>query len=205
MLVSFRISGTAGSLATNLVAVYSNAMKLHTRPMRAALAEVLRSASEDLLIAAPYIKQVEANWVCDQLVEKRSEQQCRLQVLTDIRSDSILTGFLDVDALQMFHNRHRQTEIISLPRLHAKVYIADTSRALVTSANLTPAGLDQNFEYGISFEDSGLVRKLKSDLEAYARLGNVLSNTELQSLLDVAQKLKREFEQLTRSASRKLL
>jgi len=179
-------------------------VKLHARPLRAALAEVVQSASEELLIAAPYIKRLEANWVCDQLGGKRFEQQCRLRVLTDIRSDSILTGFLDVDALELFHKRHRQTEVVSLPRLHAKVYIADTSRALVTSANLTPAGLDQNFEYGVSFEDSELVRKLKSDLEAYARLGNILSGTELQSLLEVAQKLKKEYEELTKSTSRKL-
>ncbi len=179
-------------------------MKLHTRPLRTALAEVVQSANENLVIAAPYIKQVEAAWVCDQLVGKRFEQQCRLRVLTDIRSDSILTGFLDMEALETFHKHHRHTEVVSLPRLHAKVYIADTSRALVTSANLTPAGMDQNFEYGVSFEDSELVGQLKTDLEAYARLGNILSGTELQSLLEVSQKLKQEYEALTRSASRKL-
>jgi phosphatidylserine/phosphatidylglycerophosphate/cardiolipin synthase-like enzyme len=168
------------------------------------LAEIVRSASEELLIAAPYIKRVEASWVCDQLVGKRFDQQCKLRVLTDIRSESILTGFLDVDALEIFHKRHNQTQLVSLPRLHAKVYIADASRALVTSANLTPAGLDQNFEYGVSFEDSELVHKVKSDLEAYARLGNVLSGGELQSLLKVAEKLKKEFEEVTKSASRKL-
>ncbi len=179
-------------------------MKLHTRPLRVALAEVVLSASEELLIAAPYIKQVEANWVCDQLDGNRSNQRCRLRVLTDIRSDSVLTGFLDVAALEMFHKRRSQTEVVSLPRLHAKVYIADTCRALVTSANLTPAGLDHNFEYGVCLEDPVLVRKVKSDLEAYARLGNVLSNADLQLLLEVAQKLKNEYEQLTKSTSRKL-
>lgn len=179
-------------------------MKLHTRPLRAALAEVVQSASEDLLIAAPYIKQVEANWVCDQLGRNRSDQHVKLRVLTDIRSDSVLTGFLDVDALEMFHKRHTQTEVVSLPRLHAKVYVADTCRALVTSANLTPAGLDQNFEYGVCLEDSALVCKVRSDIESYARLGNVLSNAELQSLLQVAQKLKNEYERLTKRGSRKL-
>jgi phosphatidylserine/phosphatidylglycerophosphate/cardiolipin synthase-like enzyme len=179
-------------------------MKLHTRPLRAALTEVVQSASEELVIAAPYIKQVEANWVCDQLNENRSVRHCRLRVLTDIRSDSILTGFLDLDALELFHKRHAHTQVVSLPRLHAKVYIADTCRALVTSANLTPAGLDHNFEYGVCLEDSALVRKVKSDLEAYAHLGNVLSNMELQSLLGVAQKLKNEYERLTKSTSHKL-
>jgi phosphatidylserine/phosphatidylglycerophosphate/cardiolipin synthase-like enzyme len=75
---------------------------------------------------------------------------------------------------------------------------------LVTSANLTPGGLDHNFEYGICFEEPALVHKIKSDLEAYARLGNVLSSAELESLLVVAQKLKNEYEQLTKSTSRQL-
>jgi phosphatidylserine/phosphatidylglycerophosphate/cardiolipin synthase-like enzyme len=179
-------------------------VKLHTRPLRAALTDVVQSASEELLIAAPYIKHVEANWVCDQLGGNHSNQDCRLRVLTDIRSDSILTGFLDLDALDLFHKRHAYTQLVSLPRLHAKVYIADSCRALVTSANLTSAGLDHNFEYGICLEDSALVRKVKSDLDAYARLGNILSNAELQSLLGVAHKLKNEYEQLTKSTSRKL-
>jgi phosphatidylserine/phosphatidylglycerophosphate/cardiolipin synthase-like enzyme len=179
-------------------------VKLHTRPLRTALAEVVQSASEELLIATPYIKHVEANWVCDQLGANHSDQGCRLRVLTDIRSDSILTGFLDLDALELFHKRHKYTHVVSLPRLHAKVYIADTCRALVTSANLTPAGLDHNFEYGIFLEDSAFIRTIKSDLEAYARLGSVLSSAELQSLLGVAQRLKNEYEQLTKSTSRKL-
>jgi phosphatidylserine/phosphatidylglycerophosphate/cardiolipin synthase-like enzyme len=164
---------------------------------------VIQSANRELLIATPYIKHVEASWVCDQL-GGHLDRNCRLRVLTDIRSDSILTGFLDLEALDLFHKRHTYTQVVSLPRLHAKVYIADACRALITSANLTPAGLDHNFEYGICLEDSTLVCKVKSDLEAYARLGNVLSKTELQLLLEVAQSLKNEYEKLTKSMSRKL-
>lgn len=179
-------------------------MKLFSRPLRAALANVVHVASEELLIAAPYIKEVEANWVCDELGNNPHAQNCALRVLTDIRSDSVLSGSLDLEALNTFCQRRDRTQVISLPRLHAKIYVADSRRALLTSANLTPSGLDHNFEYGVCLEDSVVVDKIRSDLDAYARLGNTLTDDDLRSLLQVAQNLRSEYEQLTRSVNHRL-
>lgn len=179
-------------------------MKLFSRPLRTALAEVVHAASGELLIAAPYMKAVEADWVCDELSNNPRAHNCKLRLLTDIRSDSILSGSLDLEALDTFYHRRSGTQVVSLPRLHAKVYIADTRRALLTSANLTPAGLDFNFEYGICLEDAALVSKIRGDLETYARLGNTLTEAELRSLVEVAQNLKNEYKKLTKSVSRKL-
>lgn len=47
----------------------------------------------------------------------------------------------------------RDTTIFSLPRLHAKVYVVDKERALVTSANATDGGMRRNWECGVSIED----------------------------------------------------
>ena len=52
------------------------------------------------------------------------------------------------------------TSVRSLPKLHAKVYIADAKCALVTSANATAAGLRHNLECGISIEGASLVGRL---------------------------------------------
>jgi len=179
-------------------------MKLFSRPLRAAFAEVVQAASEELLIAVPYIKEVEANWVCNELSNNHHARNCAVRILTDIRSDSILSGSLDLEALSTFSQRRGGAEVTSLPRLHAKVYIADSRRALLTSANLTPSGLDYNFEYGICLEDPVLVSKIRSDLEAYARLGNILNNEDLGSLIQVAQNLRSEYEQLTKSVNHRL-
>jgi phosphatidylserine/phosphatidylglycerophosphate/cardiolipin synthase-like enzyme len=172
--------------------------------MRAALAEVVRSAREELLIAAPFIKECEAKWVCDELAAQASSNGCQLKVLTDIRSESVLGGSLDLEALELFGQRNSRTQVISLPRLHAKVYVADARRALVTSANLTPSGLDFNFEYGVSLDESGVVRQVKGDLEAYARLGSALNKTELDSLLGVANGLKEEYKQAIKATNRRI-
>ena len=179
-------------------------MKLCCRPLRSALADVLHSATDELLIASPYIKEAEAKWVCDELGGNGSRSKCRLRVMTDIRSDSILSGSLDLEALEMFRNRRSASQVVTLPRLHAKVYVADSTRALITSANLTPSGLDYNFEYGVCLDDISQIGQVRHDLEAYARLGSVLSDMELQTLLRVAQQLKAEYEQMAKSTNRKL-
>jgi phosphatidylserine/phosphatidylglycerophosphate/cardiolipin synthase-like enzyme len=172
--------------------------------LRAALAEIVHSAREQLLIATPYIKQSEAEWLCDELDAGLAGSRCRLRVLTDIRSESVLGGSLDLEALDVFGHRPGGAQIVSLPRLHAKVYVADTRRALVTSANLTPAGLDSNFEYGVCFNDLALVQQVRGDLEAYAQLGSALTDSELASLLGVAKTLKDEYDQVTKATSRRL-
>jgi len=172
--------------------------------LRSALAEVLHCATAELLIASPYIKHAEAKWVCDELAAHGGPPPSRFRVMTDIRSDSILSGSLDLEALDLFRNRQAGSQVVTLPRLHAKVYLADTKRALITSANLTPSGLDYNFEYGVCLEDAAEVMEVRQHLEAYSRLGSVLSDPELQSLLAVAQRLKHEYEQVAKSANRKL-
>lgn len=179
-------------------------MILQSRTLRGALAEVVRSARSELLFASPYIKESEARWVCDEMATVSLNDDCRVKVLTDIRSESVLAGSLDLEALELFGQRRACVQIISLPRMHAKVYVADSRRALVTSANLTPSGLDYNFEYGISLDESALVAKVREDLEAYGRLGSIVSVTELHSLLGVALELKTEYSRMEKSASRSL-
>lgn len=58
------------------------------------------------------------------------------------------------------------TEVRSLPRLHAKVFVFDGSRALVTSANATPSGFYRNLECGIELTDPSLVESLEQTVLA---------------------------------------
>lgn len=89
-------------------------------------------------------------------------------------------------------------------RLHAKVYVADRSCALVTSANLMPSGMDFNFEFGVEFHDSEFVGNVMPDLESYSRLGNVLSRQSLADLQSVADELRAEFQKVQKSAASSL-
>ena len=53
----------------------------------------------------------------------------------------------------------RETFFAATARLHAKCIIADQSSALITSANLTSAGINDNIELGVLIEAGPLPRK----------------------------------------------
>ena len=59
----------------------------------------------------------------------------------------------------------REAFFASTARLHAKCVIADRSTALITSANLTSAGINDNIELGILIEAGPLPARLQEHLE----------------------------------------
>ncbi len=71
-------------------------------------------------------------------------------------------------------------------------------------ANLTPSGLDFNFEFGVEFHDSEFVGCVRRDLESYSRLGNILNRQSLAELQTVAEELSAEFQKVQKSAAKGL-
>lgn len=91
-----------------------------------------------------------------------------------------------------------------LPSLHAKVYIADERNAVVTSANLTDAGLSRNLEYGIVFKEPDTVNAIKQDILEYSALGSLIDLAFLDSLAIAAAEL-REMRQAAERTIRSTL
>lgn len=50
--------------------------------------------------------------------------------------------------------------------LHAKIYIFDDQKAIITSANLTLSGFKRNIEYGVLINDPEMVRKIVVDFQS---------------------------------------
>ena len=171
----------------------------HQRGWRDGLAALAASARSDLLIASPYIKAPEAQWLCE-----RVRPAIHLRVLTSVTVDSISSQSLDIEALSIFVRAGAGSEVVTLPRLHAKVFIADTTAAIVTSANMTTAGINTNYEYGLGVRDHAVVTQIRRDLEAYARLGSPLDTLTLDGLAGTASALIEEAERLQRAAPRGL-
>lgn len=115
----------------------------------------------------------------------------RVDVLTDVRADCVLSGSLELEALSVLSKNIDSANIVNLPRLHAKAYIADNSFAVITSANLTPSGLDSNFEYGVGISDETTVSRIKADIRRYMDVGSVLTLEAIEQLKDVAADVKR--------------
>jgi phosphatidylserine/phosphatidylglycerophosphate/cardiolipin synthase-like enzyme len=177
---------------------------LQASPFRSHLENLFNSATQELFVASPYIKTPEAEWVCGRIDKLGCKKTIRFQLLTDVRSANVLGGSLDMAALRIFDTELPNCEIVNLPRLHAKVYVADETSAIVTSANLTPSGLDSNLEYGIGIHDKETIRGIKCDLQRYATLGNRLTGAAINELEKVAVELRKEFQAIERSSAKRL-
>jgi hypothetical protein len=68
-------------------------MKLCKRPIRETVVDIILATEKDLLVATPYIKLSEVEWIIDRIMRSRpSFVGLRATVLTDIRSNSVLAG-----------------------------------------------------------------------------------------------------------------
>jgi PLD-like domain len=170
-------------------------VELYSSPWRKSFEGFLKCVSSDLLIASPFIKTSEANWICDAL----KGRSVRLRVLTNVRSDSVLSGSLDIDALKLFSTAVPDSKVIAVPKLHAKVYVRDNDLAIITSANLTPSGLHMNYEYGVGLRNVNLVGRVRNDIEAYGRVGSAMSVELLREMSSISDELVDEFQKVQKS------
>lgn len=168
-------------------------MRLLTRGWRRELETLFDSARDRVTTTAPFIKEREAEWIRGSL-----DPAIRLAVLTDINVRSVRDEALDVEALVTLAERARST-VTTLPRLHAKVFVADDSEAIITSGNLTTAGLDHNYEYGLLIDEPAVVTRVEADLAAYARVGAPVTVDDLHQLATIGRQLRAERREAERT------
>jgi len=78
-----------------------------------------------------------------------------LQVVTRYNLDDFAVGVSDIAALRALLDAGGQVR--GIRGLHAKVYLFGEARAIVTSANLTRAALERNYEFGIVSEEETVI------------------------------------------------
>jgi hypothetical protein len=116
----------------------------------------------------------------------------------------MLSGATDVSALIGLCEAVPGTDIRFLPTIHAKVYVADSSLAVVTSGNLTRSGLWRNLEYGIAVDDKKLVKKIRTDIMAYREVGSRIDLPRLRVFKEIVDDLAEVRKRLTRSVRQQL-
>ncbi len=126
-----------------------------TTPTRAWLEESLRECSVRFLIASPYI----GSFLSAAAARLSPKVATTLLTRTDLRDFGL--GSSDIEAVCGI--ARQGGKILSLAGLHAKVYVIDNERALVTSANATRSGMTRNWECGVALDDP-------SEIEDLARL-----------------------------------
>lgn len=150
------------------------------------------------LIVCPFITREPMGNLAKRL---KSPGTLHVDILTNLDVDSMIQGSISPRALHEFSAAVPLTQVRHLPGLHAKVYVADTSLAIITSANLTHGGLVTNYEYGIEITDPALVHRITDDLIRYGDLGATVSPMELEQLADIADELKERNSHIMQSVA----
>ncbi len=170
-----------------------------TSPWMNAFDGLIAQASKSLLICSPFVGRGPCERIALNLHQKGTTH-IPILILTDISRDNMLSGGTDIGALAVLCEALPHTEVRFLPNLHAKVYIADEMYAVVTSANLTDAGLCRNLEYGVYINERDLVRQVAADITQYASLGSPVDSLQLHQFEHIVNELK----ELKSSAEKKL-
>ncbi|MGH9531512.1 MAG: phospholipase D-like domain-containing protein, partial [Terriglobales bacterium] len=176
-----------------------SATELLKNPWTETFLRLIALVQKDLLLISPFVKAHSTNQILSGLRQRGIETDVRVAVLTNLRPESVLNGSLDLDGLLDLSRGLPRFELTHLPSLHAKVYVADSRMAVVTSANLTPSGISGNLEYGVAFVDQRTVADVRRDFESYALLGARISLPDLEVLVQETSELKEVFKRAERS------
>lgn len=161
--------------------------------------KLLSEARENLLLVSPFVKRSQTSQILSHLLGQGLQDDIQVSLITDIRPESVLNGSTDLDAVVDLAKSLRAFDMTHLPSVHAKVYVADTRMAVVTSGNLTRPGISGNIEYGVTFTDHAKVGEIRRDFEEYAQLGARISLPEIASLEEELRELKGLFQKAQKS------
>jgi hypothetical protein len=163
------------------------------------LAVLISEARTSLLIAAPFM----SAGACSLLVSRLGgdfKQAGRMKILTDLSPAHVCDGSLEPTAVCSICDAAANTFLWHVPRLHAKVYVADGRKAIVTSGNLTAAAFYRNLEYGIEVRHAQTIRLILDDFEDFETVATQVSRQQLARYVEAAARVQRTYERLKQSA-----
>lgn len=112
------------------------------------IAKAVRADASELAIISPFIKR-------GALQRFLSMGPKSIRVITRFNLSDFADGVSDISALRRL--LADGAKVRGLKNLHAKMYLFGSSRAIVTSANLTEAALARNHEFGMISQDTAIV------------------------------------------------
>lgn len=163
--------------------------------------DLVRAARKELVLCAPYVSEHGVEAVCRARLQAKSSIDDVL-LLTDLSPLAVCAGATDPNAILRLCRSLDGVRMVHLPRLHAKVYVADNARAIVTSGNLSHGGLVGNHEYGVVCTGTAFVLRIRTDITEMASLGGAIETTALERFCDLAHDAREAYQRQMRSASR---
>ena len=163
---------------------------LLSSPFAPAFAQFAGEIRDECIICSPYITRPPIRDLVNVLDAKNPQNDIKIHVITDLSCRTLLQGGTDAAALLYLFARRKNVCLTYLPKIHAKVYIAHPSSAIVTSANFTHGGAKGNREYGVRVNARAAVRKIRADIEAYGKLGTDITHARLRAIAAQVKRIK---------------
>ncbi len=133
-------------------------VQLLRTPWEEELRKLAASAVRQVRVCAPFVKREATESLLDAL-------SCgvHMRVVSCFNTGYFHRHYSDTAAFRDVLDRSGQVR--NCQQLHAKLYLFDEQAAIVTSANLTGAGLLRNWEYGVVLRRPQLVDEVAEDFE----------------------------------------
>ena len=131
-------------------------LRLHSIEDR--LCQMLEEASFEVVVVSPWIKRQTWNRIAAPL-QKFFRRGGRLVVFMRGRESDYSSGMSDDIQDEV---RRLGGELLFVRPLHAKIYMIDRKEAIVTSANLSQGGIDDNYEAGVWLNDPQVIHDICS-------------------------------------------
>ena len=181
--------------------VGNSVIELIPSPCRGAFESVIESVRAELHIVSPYITGAGTTLIENRVGPPTRRHSIDVKLLTDLNPLSVCQGSCDPQAILDLARSFRRTRIHHLPRVHAKIIVADRAVAMIGSANLTEGGIEENYEYNIKVTSQEVASRIAEDVEEYSSLGAPITTDLLESYAKAATSLRETFRRKERTAS----
>ncbi len=122
-------------------------------------------SKESIKLCSPFVKEE----IVESIFEV-SSKNLSIELITNINLESFHRKSSDLEAISKLVNNGT---VYNHTTLHAKFFIFDNKKCLITSANLTASGLKRNFECGLFTDDSNVVDFLACQYKSITNDSNV--------------------------------
>lgn len=175
-------------------------IELLQRNWRYQLSSMIKEANEEVFISSPYATIEGANFILNQ-ISAGVKEKGKFIFLSNLSPQNITQGSTDPRAFEILRSNISNFSLWHLPNLHAKVYVSDKRKAIVTSGNLTAGGLFNNFEYGIQVDSVEHSVKIYDDIFSYSQLGSNIDKETLLAYISISQEIKETYKKQQATAT----
>lgn len=119
--------------------------------------ELVSECNNKMVLCAPFIKKESVNQIL-----KKKKGSSKLTVITSSNISNFIQKSSDLSAIrQLLEN---DATVLNYQDLHAKIYLFDNEKVLITSANITYSGMYRNYEYGVLVsEEDTIMNQVEKD------------------------------------------